>query len=133
MKISEKAWIFIGFFLVFIVLGYIIYDTTYIQKTTPKIYHTEFQFNIKDEFLVSFNCNYFAVLGDNPYQDKEMCIKLLFSEATHEILYDFYLEDYRQQKDEIIYDIKEAITAKVVQQFPNIEFQLIDIVIIVKL
>jgi hypothetical protein len=93
----------------------------------------EYQFNTKDEFLALFNCNYFATLGDDPYQDKEMCIIILSLEATYEILYDFYLEDYRQQKDEIIYDIKEAITAKVLQRFPDIGFQLIDIEIIIKL
>ena len=37
------------------------------------------------------------------------------------------------EKDEIIYDIKEAITAKVLQQFPDIGFQLLDIKIIIKL
>lgn len=132
MKTFKKAWIFIGFFLLSMALGYIIYDVTYLQKTTPKIYNTEYQYNTKDRFLLSFNYNYFAVLGDDPYQDKEMCIKLLSLGATHEILYDFYLEDYRQQKDEIIYDVKHAITAKVLQQFPDIEFQIIDMKIIIK-
>jgi len=72
MKTSDKVWISIGFFLLSMILGYIIYDTTYLQKTTPKIYHIESQFNTKDGFLVSFNCSYFAILGDDPYKDKEI-------------------------------------------------------------
>ena len=133
MKTSDKVWISIGFFLLSIILGYIIYDTTYLQKTTPEIHHIEFQFNTKDGFLVSFNCNYFAILGDDPYKDKEICIEFLSTETTYEILYDFYLEDYRQQRDEILDNISEVITTKVLQQFPDIEFQLINIEMIIKL
>lgn len=133
MKTFNKVWISIGFFILAMILGYIIYDTTYLQKITPKIYHIEYQFNTKDAVLVSFNCNYSAILGDDPYQDKEMCIEFLSTEVTHEILYDYYLENYLQKKDEILYDINKALTTKVLQQFPNIEFQVIDIEMIIKL
>ena len=127
MKTSEKVWIFIGFFLLLMALGFIIYDTTYLQKKVPKIYQIEYQFHTKDAVLVSFNCSYYAVLGDDPYQDKEMCIEFLSTEATHEICWDLYLVDYLQKRDEILHDIRQNLTLKVIQRFPNIKFQVIDI------
>lgn len=132
MKTSEKVWIFIGFFLL-MALGFIIYDTTYLQKKVPKIYQIEYQFHTKDAVLVSFNCSYSAVLGDDPYQDKEMCIEFLSTEAMHEICWDLYLVDYLQKKDEILYTLNQAFVTKVLQRFPNIEFQVIDIEIVIKL
>lgn len=130
MKISEKAWIFIGFFLLSPVLGYIIYDVTYLQKTTPKVYHIKGQFDIKDDISVSFDCSYFAVFGDDPYKDKELCIKVISSEVIHEIFYDLCLVDCLQKKDEILHDIRQNLTTKVTQRFPDIEFQVIDIAMV---
>lgn len=143
MKTSDKIWISVGFLLLSVILGYTIYaaiylqkattylqkatnyNVTYLQKTTPKIYHVKSQINPKNDILISCNWSYSAILRDDSREDKEFYIKLLYTEAIHEVLCDFCLEDYRQQKNEIIYDIKEAITAKVVQQFPDIEFQII--------
>ena len=110
MKISEKVWIFIGFALLFIALGFIIYDTTCPQKTTPEVYHIKCQFDTKDDVSVSFDCSYFAVFGDDPYKDdpyknKEMCIKFLSSEVIHEIFCDLCLADCLQKRDEILYII----------------------------
>lgn len=133
MKTSDKVCIFIGFFLISMIIGHIIYDTTYSQKTTPKTYHVEYQFSTKDRILVSFNSSYSAVLGDNSYKDKEISIEFLFVQTSYEILKDCSLEDYRYRRDEIIYNIKEALAAKVMQEFPNIEFQIIDMEIIIKL
>lgn len=127
MKTSDKVCIFIGFFLISMIIGHIIYDTTYSQKTTPKTYHVEYQFTTRDGHLVSFNSSYSAVLGDDPYKDKEISIEFLYVLVTNEILRDFYSEDYHQKKDEILYNINKVITTKVVQRFPDIEFQIIDI------
>ena len=133
MKTSDKIWIFIGFFILSMIIGYIIYDTTYLQKTTPKIYNIEQQFNTKDGVLVSINYSYSVILGKDPYKDKEMAVEFLSTIAIHEIICDFYLEDYLQQRYKIVYNINKAITTKVLQKFPNIEFQLIDIEVIVNL
>lgn len=130
MKTSEKIWIFIGFFLLFMALGFIIYDITYPQKTTPEVYHIKCQFNMKDDVSVSFDCSYFAVFRDDPYKDKEMCIEFLSSEVIHEIFYDLCLADCLQKRDEILYDIRQNLTTKVTQRFPDIEFQVIDIAMV---
>lgn len=114
-------------------LGFIIYDTTYLQKKVPKVYQIEYQFHTKDAVLVSFNCSYSAVLGDDPYQDKEMCIEFLSTEATHEICWDLYLVDYLQKKDEILYDIRQNLITKVIQRFPDIEFQVLNITMVFEL
>ena len=133
MKTFTKVWIFIGFFLLLMALGFIIYDTTYLQKKVPKVYQIEYQFHTKDAVLVSFNCSYSAVLGDDPYQDKEMCIEFLSTEATHEICWDLYLVDYLQKKDEILYDIRQNLITKVIQRFPDIEFQVLNITMVFEL
>lgn len=138
MKISEKVWIFIGFFLLFMVLGFIIYDTTYPKETTPEVYHIKCQFDTKDEVSVSLDCSYFAIFGDDPYKDdpyknKEMYIKILSSEVTHEIFCDLCLADCLQKKDEILYDIRQNLTTKVLQKFPDIEFQVLNITMVFEL
>lgn len=133
MKISEKAWIFVGFFLLAMALGFIIYDTTCPQKTTPEVYHIKCQFHTKDAVLVSFDCSYFATLNDNPYKDKELCIKFLSSEVIHEIFWDLCVADYLQKKDEILYDIRQNLTTKVLQKFPDIEFQILNITMVFEL
>lgn len=138
MKISEKVWIFIGFFLLFMALGFIIYDTSYPQKTTPEVYHIKCQFDTKDDVSVLFDCSYFAVFGDDPYKDdpyknKEMCIKFLSSEVIHEIFCDLCLADCLQKRDEILYDIRQNLTTKVLQKFPDIEFQVLNITMVFEL
>ena len=133
MKTSDKIWIFIGFFILSMIIGYIIYDTTYLQKKVPKIYQIEYQFHTKDAVLASFNCSYSAILGDDPYKDKEMCIEFLSVEATHEICWDLYLVDCLQKRDEILYDIRQNLTTKVLQKFPNIEFQVLNITMVFEL
>ena len=134
MKIFNKVWIFIGFFLVSIALGYTICDTirdiTHLEQTTPEVYHIKCQFNTKDEVLVSFDCSYFATLNDNPYKDKELCIKFISSEVLHEIFWDLCLADCLQKRDEILYDIRQNLTTKVTQKFPDIQFQVIDIAMV---
>ena len=138
MKTSDKIWISIGFLLLSAIVGYIIYDTTHPQKITPEVYHIKCQFNTKDDIVVSFDCSYFAVFGDDPYKDdpyrnKEMCIKFLSSEVTHEIFCDLCLADCLQKKDEILYDIRQNLTTKVLQKFPDIEFQVLNITMVFEL
>lgn len=138
MKTSDKIWIFIGFLLLSVIVGYIIYDIIHPQKITPEVYHIKCQFDTKDDIPVSLDCGYFAVFGDDPYKDdpyknKEMCIKLLSSEVIHEIFCDLCLADCLQKRDELLYDIRQNLTTKVLQKFPDTEFQVIDIVINIKL
>lgn len=114
-------------------LGYTICDVTHLQKTTPKTYHVEYQFTTKDRVSVSFNSSYSAILEDNPYKDKEISIEFLSVQTSYEILKNCSLEDYRYRRDEIIDNIRKNITTKVAQEFPNIEFQIIDMEIIIKL
>ena len=135
MKTFEKVLIFIGFFILATALGYTIYDATCLKKTTPKVYHIKCQFDTKDEVSVSLDCSYFAVFGDDPYKDdpyknKEMCIKFLSSEVIHEVFCDLCLADCLQKKDEILYDIRQNLTTKVIQRFPDIEFQVLNITMV---
>ena len=127
MKTSDKIWIFIGFFLLSMIVGYIIYDVSYLQKTTPKTYHVNSQINVKDDVLISYNGSYSAILGDDSYEEKKFYIKLLYSEVIREVLDGFYLENYLQKEDTILYGINQILTEKVLQKFPNIEFQIIDL------
>lgn len=134
MKTFTKVWIFIGFFLVSIVLGYAIcntiHDVNHLEQATPEVHNIKCQFNTKDEVPVSFDCSYFATLNDNPYKDKELCIKVISSEVIHEIFYDLCLVDCLQKRDEILHDIRQNLTTKVTQRFPDIEFQVIDIAMV---
>lgn len=133
MKTFDKAWIFIGFFILSMILGYIINNVTYPQKTTPKTYHVEYQFSTKDRVLVSFDSSYSAILEDDPYKDKEISIEFLSVQTSYEILKDCSLEDYRYRRDKILDNIRQNLTTKVVQKFPDIEFQIIDMEIIIEL
>ena len=98
MKTFIKVCITIGSILFGLTLGHIISKTIYPEKTTPEVYHIKFQFDTKDNVSVFFDCNYFAELRDDPYQDKELCIKFLSSEVIHEIFYDLCVADYLQKK-----------------------------------
>lgn len=143
MKLFNKFCIIIGIILFCVALGFTIYDTTYPQKTTPQetipeVYHIKCQFNTKDDVSVLLDCSYLAVFGNDPYKDdpyknKEMCIKFLISEVIHEIFGDLCLADCLQKRDEILDDIRQNFTTKVLQKFPDIEFQLINTVINIKL
>lgn len=138
MKFFIKFSIIIGIILFCAALGCTIYETIYLKKTTPEVYHIKCQFDTKDDVSVSLDCSYFAVFGDDPYKDdpyknKEMCIKFLISEVIHEIFGDLYLADCLQKRDEILDDIRQNFTTKVLQKFPDIEFQLINTVINIKL
>ena len=135
MKFFIKFSIIIGIILFCVALGCTIYETTYLEKTTPEVYHIKCQFDTKDDVSVSFDCSYFAVFGDDPYKDdpyknKEMCIKFLSSEVIHEIFCDLCLVDYLQKKDEILYDIRQNLTTKVIQRFPDIQFQVLNITMV---
>lgn len=135
MKFFIKFSIIIGIILFCVALGYTIYETIYLKKTTPEVYHIKCQFDTKDDVSVSLDCSYFAVFGDDPYKDdpyknKEMCIKFISSEVLHEIFYDLCLVDYLQKKDEILYDIRQNLTTKVIQRFPDIEFQVLNITMV---
>ena len=138
MKFFIKFSIIVGIILFCVALGYTIYETIYLKKTTPEVYHIKCQFDTKDEVSVSLDCSYFAVFGDDPYKDdpyknKEMCIKFISSEVLHEIFYDLCLVDYLQKKDEILYDIRQNLTTKVLQKFPDIEFQVLNITMVFEL
>lgn len=138
MKIVNKFCIIIGIILFCVALGYTIYEVTYLKKTTPEVYHIKCQFDTKDDVSVSLDCSYFAVFGDDPYKDdpyrnKEMYIKFLSSEVTHEIFCDLCLADCLQKKDEILYDIRQNLTTKVLQKFPDIEFQVLNITMVFEL
>ena len=135
MKFFIKFSIIVGIILFCAALGYTIYETIYLKKTTPEVYHIKCQFDTKDKVSVSLDCSYFAVFGDDPYKDdpyknKEMCIKFISSEVLHEIFYDLCLIDYLQKKDEILYDIRQNLTTKVIQRFPDIEFQVLNITMV---
>lgn len=138
MKTFTKVCIIIGAILFSLALRFTIYEPTNLKKTTPEVYRIKCQFNTKDEVPVSFSCSYFAVLGDDPckndpYKNKEMCIKFISSEVLHEIFWDLCLADCLQKRDEILYDIRQNLTTKVTQKFPNIQFQVIDIAMVFEL
>ena len=135
MKFFIKFSIIVGIILFCVALGCTIYETIYLKKTTHEVYHIKCQFDTKDEVSVSLDCSYFAVFGDDPYKDdpyknKEMCIKFISSEVLHEIFWDLCLVDYLQKKDEILYDIRQNLTTKVIQRFPDIEFQVLNITMV---
>ena len=106
----------------------------YKLKITPEGITISSSENIYD-VSVSLDCSYFAVFGDDPYKDdpyknKEMCIKFLSSEVIHEIFCDLCLADCLQKRDEILYDIRQNLTTKVLQRFPDIEFQVLNITMV---
>ena len=130
MKTFIKVWIIIAPILFGLTLGFTIYETTNLKKTTSKVHHIKYVFNTKDEVPVSFDCSYFATLNDNPDKEKELCIKVISTEVVYEIFCELCLADCLQKRDEILHDIRQNLTTKVTQRFPDIEFQIIDIAMV---
>ena len=130
MKTFTKVCIIIGVILFSLALRFTIYVPTNLKTTTPEVHHIKYVFNTKDEVPVSFDCSYFATLNDNSDKEKELCIKVISTEVIREIFCDLCLADCLQKKDEILQDIRQNLTTKVIQRFPDIEFQVLNITMV---
>lgn len=84
--------------------------------------------NTKDAELVSWVVNYEVSLGNDPYEDKHMCVDFLIRNTILLDSREYCYEDYINKSDEIKEIISQKITKKVSAKFPKAKFKINNIV-----
>ena len=84
--------------------------------------------NTKDAELVSWIVDYEVSLGNDPYEDKRMCVDFLIKNTIRLDSREYYYEDYINKSDEIKEIMSQKITEKVSAKFPTAKFKINNIV-----